>query len=366
MYIYFIPIFAMSFSATFLDLGLIGGASAFTYVMTPILVGYLADRFNRVWLYMLGILFNVFSAFILPFSRSVSDIILFRLLGGVGLGFFWPAAEVLVTDLAPVDKRVREMGLYSVATSSGYLVGPLVGGLVVQYIGFGPLFTISAALMALAVLPSLLLVTPRYKNEKQVTTANFSTIRLTIRKLIPWYLMIICYAIVFSVITSILPGSANTVGISPSMIGIIFAAFNFSRIIAFAACGWCTKFGERIPLLISSCVTALSIFAVAIIPSFLGFLVFLILIGGCFGLIFPITISLISRHFLRDNLGLAVGSYETFMGIGLTVGPIFVGIVATEWNISTALLVTSIFGLLMFAFVFLGSSQTSPINDLIR
>lgn len=47
LYVYFIPVFAQTFGATFLDLGFIGSAYAVTYAITPIVIGYLADRLNR-------------------------------------------------------------------------------------------------------------------------------------------------------------------------------------------------------------------------------------------------------------------------------------------------------------------------------
>jgi MFS family permease len=87
MYIYFVPVFAQRFGATFLDLGYIGTASAVTYAITTIIVGHLADRVNRWRLFALALLINFTATVALVFSRSVSDIILIRSLGGLGLAF---------------------------------------------------------------------------------------------------------------------------------------------------------------------------------------------------------------------------------------------------------------------------------------
>ena len=349
-YIYFVPIFAQTFAATFLDLGYIGSANALAYAITPLMVGYLADRFNRARLFTLGIVINVFAAIVLILSRSVGDIVLFRLLGGFGYGFFWPTAEALVTDLAPIDKRVREMGLYSVAWASGFLVGPLVGGFIVQGFGFIWLFAISAALIALAIVPDVLWIVPGYQQSRRISQ-NFSGSFSTILKLRSWYLMVICYGIVFSIMSAIFPGYANSVGVSPEKIGLLFTVFGVSRIAVFATSERFSEFGEKRALITAAGIISVGGLAITANPDFTGFLVSLIFMGGCFGVIFPLAINLISRHFPNERVGFAVGSYETAFGVGFAVGPLLAGTVAAIANPSLTFLVISFCGVMMSVFV---------------
>lgn len=363
MYIYFVPVFAQTFAATFLDLGYIGSANALAYAITPMLVGYLADRFNRVRLFTLGIVINIFAAIVLILSRSVGDIVLFRLLGGFGYGFFWPTAEALVTDLAPVGKRVREMGLYSVAWASGFLVGPLIGGFIVQGFGFILLFVVSATLIALAIVPDVLWLVPGYQQKRRMAqnfSGSFSSFS-TILKLRSWYLMVVCYGVAFSIMSAIFPGYANSLGVSPEKIGLLFTVFGVSRIIVFATSERYSEFGEKRALIAASSIISMGGLAITVIPNFTGFLVSLIFIGGCFGVIFPLGINLISRHFPNERLGFAVGSYETAFGIGFAVGPLLAGTVAALANISLTFLVISFFGVMMIFFVILGRTYPNSV-----
>ncbi len=349
-YIYFIPVFAQTFGATFLDLGFIGSAGALAYAMTPILIAYLADRFNRVWLFSLGLTINALATIVLVLTRSVGDIVLLRLLGGFGYGFFWPSAEVLVTDLAPVEKRVREMGYYSVAWASGFLIGPLIGGYIVQSFGYVALFTISTVLIAIALVFTVVWVAPGYRPKIEMRP-DFSGSGSTIRKLASWYLMILCYGVVFSVIATIFPGYANSVGVSPAIIGLFFTVFGISRIVIFATSERYARLGEKRALLFSSVILATGVLIIGVFSNFPAFLVSSILVGGSFGVIFPLTISLISRHFPNERLGVAVGSYETVFGVGFTVGPVLAGVIASLSNISLSFLLMSFFGFLMVPFV---------------
>ena len=143
MNMYFIPVFAQSFGATFVDLGLIGTVWALATTITPFLIGYLAGRTKRVWVYVLSLTLNAFATLFLVLSRSVVDIMVLRFFGGIGIEAFWVTAEIMVTDLAPLEARVREMGRYGVALVLGVLIGPLIGGLVTESFGYVNLFIIS-------------------------------------------------------------------------------------------------------------------------------------------------------------------------------------------------------------------------------
>ena len=80
-YSYFVPVFAQTFGATFFDLGVIGSANSLAYALTPMVAGYLIDRFNRSWIFASALLINAVATIILVLSRSVSDILVLRLLG---------------------------------------------------------------------------------------------------------------------------------------------------------------------------------------------------------------------------------------------------------------------------------------------
>lgn len=77
----------------------------------------------------------------------------------------------------------------------------------------------------------------------------------------------------------------------------------------------------------------------------------MVLLGGCCVTIFPLSISLISRHFPNEQVGAAVGSYESAMGVGATIGLIFAGTVAAISNIRLSFVSASFIGILMMIIV---------------
>jgi len=351
MYLYFVPLFAQKFGATFLQLGFIGTASALTYVVATIIVGHFADRVSHIWLYAFALFVNVVGTAVLLLSRSVSDIVLLRAFGGVGLSFLWPAAEVLVVDLASEGNRVKEMGTYSVVWGIGFLIGPTVGGTVIPTFGFTNLFLISSILILIGFVQALVGVTPHAKPRERTQATGpaftFSGLISSTRKLWSWYLLIAIYAMIFAVVTTIFPGYAYSVGVTVELIGVLFTIFGLSRIAIFATIQHYVRLGEARVLTVVSLAICAAIAIIALIPQFFVFLPAIIILGMSFAVIFPISITLISRSFTSERMGIAIGSYESVYGLGAAIGPVFAGTIAAISTVRESFLAVALLGLLM-------------------
>ncbi|MGD0425058.1 MAG: MFS transporter [Candidatus Bathyarchaeia archaeon] len=359
MYQYFMPVFAQTFGASYFDLGVIGTVWSLAQASTPMLAGHLADRLNRAWIFSFSLGLNGLATFMLIFSRSVSDIVVLQFVGGIGLGVFWPTAEMIVTDLTPIDKRVREMGRYGIALVLGSLIGPLIGGLLIERLNYSYLFVSSSAVITVSFVQVIIWVVPSYSSEEFSHPQNVSGNLRIIRRLIPWYLMLICDGVIWGLITSIFPGYAYSVGISALFIGLLFTGFALARIFSYATAHRYLRFGEKRMLVSTSLMISAGIIVLGVLPSFPAFLLGIMLIGGGTGVIFPITISLISRQFPEDSAGAGIGSYETSMNIGQTGGPYLAGVLASLTSIRYSFLAMSIFGGLMALFAAKGQTYSS-------
>jgi MFS family permease len=368
MYTYFIPVFAQSFGATYFDLGLIGTVGALATVITPSLAGHLADKTNRVWVFSFSLIVNVAATFALIFSRSVIDIQVLRLIAGLGLGIFWPMGEALASDFAPPNRRVREMGRYSIAMVLGVLVGPSVGGFVAQLLGYPDLFIISSAVIGVSALLSVLWVLPAYsKKDRDTSESQGSVGNLHIvRGILPMYMMLISYGVVWGLLTSIYPGYANSIGINAALIGFLFSAFGVARIFSLATAHRYLKFGEKRMLVGASLTIFVGLLIIAGFPHFVTFLMGIMLIGVGVGVVFPITINLISRQFPDEKRGAAMGSYETAVNTGETLGPYVAGVLASSMNITASLMSMSVFALLMILFIASWRTKSKQLVNVRR
>lgn len=97
-------------------------------------LGRLSDMLGRVKLYNLGfVIFTVGSIllFLTPSSGNAGalEMIIFRLVQGVGGGFLLANSAAILTDAFPPNERGMALGLNMVAVLAGNLVGLIVGGL---------------------------------------------------------------------------------------------------------------------------------------------------------------------------------------------------------------------------------------------
>ena len=366
MSFYFIPVFAQSFGATFVDLGLIGTVWAVAATITPFLINYLAGRMKRVWVYVLSLMLNALAILLLILSRSVVDIMIMRFLGGIGMEAFWVIAEIMVTDLSPMEARVRDMGRYGIALVFGSLFGPLIGGLVTQSFGYVSLFVISAVVIGISAVQAMIWLVSGYTATAPLKPQSFSGYRSIVEQLWPLYMMIICYGVIWGLITAIFPGYANSIGISAVLIGFLFGAFSVTRIFSYATAYRYSRFGEMRALFFISLVIFAGLLMMAIFPTFVTLLVGMMLIGCGVGVVFPVAINVISTHFPGERASAAVASYETAINMGETVGPYIFGMLTIITTVGRSFLLMSAFGIFMALFAVRGARKQHDPDRLVE
>lgn len=100
--------------------------------------GRISDMFGRVKFYNLGfVIFTVFSLALVfvpnQGSLGAMEILVLRLLQGVGGAFLLANSAALITDAFPVERRGMAMGINQIAAIAGSLLGLLVGGLLAAF-----------------------------------------------------------------------------------------------------------------------------------------------------------------------------------------------------------------------------------------
>ncbi len=90
--------------------------------------GKLSDAYGRKRFYLIGMIVFVLGSVLCGQSRTMTELILFRALQGVGAGAMLPISQAILGDIFPPAQRARWtgvlMGIFGVAT----IIGPLIGG----------------------------------------------------------------------------------------------------------------------------------------------------------------------------------------------------------------------------------------------
>jgi EmrB/QacA subfamily drug resistance transporter len=135
-----------------------------------ILAGGLSDYYGRRRVYSLGLIGFTAASALCGVAPSLEWLVVFRLLQGAAGAFLVPGALALITSTFDGASRGRAFGIWAAATSALNVLGPLVGGVTVDTVGWRFAFVLNVPLLIFA-----LWITRRYIEESRDSgmTARF-------------------------------------------------------------------------------------------------------------------------------------------------------------------------------------------------
>jgi EmrB/QacA subfamily drug resistance transporter len=115
-----------------------------------ILAGELSDRYGRKRVFSIGLVSFGLTSTLCGAAPTLELLVLFRLLQGAAAALLVPGSLALITSTFEGPARARAFGIWAAATSGATVFGPVVGGLLVQYVSWRIAFLVNVPLVALA------------------------------------------------------------------------------------------------------------------------------------------------------------------------------------------------------------------------
>jgi EmrB/QacA subfamily drug resistance transporter len=115
-----------------------------------ILAGALSDRYGRRRVYSIGLGGFAITSGLCGLAPSLEALVVFRLLQGAAGALMVPGALSIITQTFDESERGRAFGIWTSATSALALIGPVMGGLLVDSIGWRFAFLVNVPILGIA------------------------------------------------------------------------------------------------------------------------------------------------------------------------------------------------------------------------
>jgi MFS transporter, DHA1 family, multidrug resistance protein len=317
--------------------GLSGALMGIAMFLTAPLWGIIADRYGRkpmVLRAMFGITAISAGMALVP---SVFWLLVLRAAMGLFAGSM-SAASALVASATPRDKIPNAMGILMVASFGGGALGPLIGGVMADALGYREVFYIVAGIYLLGGLAVLFFARENFVPVPKEQIASFNKLfnLARSRKILPLLIVISVLAIGPSILGPIVPlfiqqlspeNAATASGLAMSIMGVVAAV---SSIVA-------GRMGGRVKMkqmLIWGCIsTGLLYLPPVFAPTIFWFIFLMSLRGTTNGAIIVPSNSLIALSVSQSEQGMAYGLQQSANSFGSGIGPLIGGVLASAWGL---------------------------------
>jgi EmrB/QacA subfamily drug resistance transporter len=107
------------------------------------LAGWMTDRFGSKQIFLMTIALFTLGSVLCSFAQTPEQLILFRVIQGLGGGMVSPIGFAMVFKLAPPHKRGSIMGMLGVPMLLAPALGPILSGWLVEYVSWNWIFLIN-------------------------------------------------------------------------------------------------------------------------------------------------------------------------------------------------------------------------------
>jgi EmrB/QacA subfamily drug resistance transporter len=168
----------------------LGGLSHYSWVFSAYLItstvtvpvwGKLSDLYGRRLFYQLGIAVFLVGSVLSGMSTSMTQLIAFRALQGLGAGALIPLGLTIIGDIYTLEERARMQALFSGVWGLASVVGPFVGGIITDQLSWRWVFYINVPFgLAAALIIGLALKEPKRHERPAIDYAGAATLMAAI------------------------------------------------------------------------------------------------------------------------------------------------------------------------------------------
>lgn len=327
--------YAESLGAGPVRVGMIVAASTFTGVLLKLPLGALSDIVNRQRLMLGGVLAFAFPPFAYPLVSDLEILMALRVIHGLATAVFTPLALASVASMFPYH-RGASLGWYTSAAQAGALVGPMLGGWMLDFMGFAPTFLAGGGfgLLAFGFYLIMLWVHPKDpspRTRRQVSERAghlWQGLKIVTRhtQMVATSMAEAAKMMANGTLMAFLPLYALSIGLTLSESGILFGIQGLTSFLSKPVMGRISDQCGRGPLItLGLFVCGLMLIGIPHAIEFWSLIGYAAGFGLGEALITSSSAALIADLAEPENVGAGMGLRGTIMDVGHACGPILAG-----------------------------------------
>ena len=156
--------------------GKLGGLALYSWVFSIYLLtstttvpiyGKLADLYGRKPVFLFGSTLFLLGSILCGAAQSMEQLIIFRAIQGLGAGAVLPIVLTIIGDIFELNERARVQGLFSGVWGISSVVGPALGGIIVDHFSWRWVFFINVPFGILSCILLTLALKENVERKKQ-------------------------------------------------------------------------------------------------------------------------------------------------------------------------------------------------------
>jgi EmrB/QacA subfamily drug resistance transporter len=193
----------------------LGGIELYSWVFSVYLLsravslpifGKLCDLLNSKTLYLVSLVIFLIGSICAGVSYNMSQLTFFRAIQGIGSGGNFALAYIVLADISPMEKRGKMMSLASFVWGVSSVLGPTIGGFIVNYFSWRWIFFINVPLGIIAVVGIGIYLEETREKKKEVAIDYLGALTLS--------------TTILALLTAFLLGGSSYSWLSPQILGL--------------------------------------------------------------------------------------------------------------------------------------------------
>jgi MFS family permease len=323
-----LPLYLKSLNASVVQVGLFFTISQIFPLVLQILGGWISDSMGRLRSIAFGSLAGVLSYVGMILSPTWQWVLLSEAFGSMTRSLVAPSFGAFIAESSTEETRARVYGITQTIFMVVAVVGPPIGGWLVDNYGFKVMLVFAGILYTLATVVRVAMARVAARSvEAKPQSLSLVSLRLNLKTmlalvlgggLVTWLLLTdgvrdVAYALSFNLLPVYLKDLG---GNSVQQIGWLESCFGLAMMLVAMPAGWLAdKKGERISIVLGFVLHFVAMMLFIRASSFWGFAVAWSLLGVGVGFMMPAFDSLTSKAVPEKLRGTAFGLFGTSLGL---------------------------------------------------